>query len=101
MKSLYEFTLLQMSMCCCDCLLVYTCAVLGSAFNRKNGGKIDEETTDGGYTLTFQCRQEVLDDVMQKLNVIKDGIISVNVDLNKEFPLYSGKYCVDIFVFNL
>ena len=66
-----------------------TCTVFN--FNRKNG-EIDQETTDRGYTLTFQCRQEVLGDVMEKLNVIRDSIISVSVDLNKEFPLYAGNY---------
>ena len=56
---------------------------------RKNG-EIEEETTEEGYTLKFRCRQEVLEDVMDRLNAVKESIVPVELDLNKEFPAPYG-----------
>ncbi|KAL8558368.1 hypothetical protein ACOMHN_061247 [Nucella lapillus] len=57
-------------------------------------GEITKEVEDSGYTLTFQCREEIHAPIREKLNVIKDCIVSVCVDLNKEFPKYSERALV-------
>ncbi|KAK7097063.1 uncharacterized protein [Littorina saxatilis] len=60
----------------------------------RQNGDIHHETTEDGYILEFECRLDVAEDVMDKLSYIKDNIVSINVDLNKEFPLYSERALV-------
>ncbi|KAK7486994.1 hypothetical protein BaRGS_00021810 [Batillaria attramentaria] len=65
---------------------------LGRRLFKKNGEVISQEASENGYKMTFQCRQEVLQEVTDKLRNI--SVDCKTVDLHASFTSYSERSLV-------